>query len=391
MHLDPVMPYLVGSLLAILLLGMILHRFKQPLVIGYLLAGVAMGPHSLRLITDEPTLSRLGAFGVVLLMFFIGMEVSPKRLFAGWRISLVGTLFQVVISTLSVWLIGHWLGWSIERIVLIGFVISISSTAVVLKLLQDWNELQSDTGQHVLGILLVQDLIIIPMLIVIGLLGGENVSSTTLLMQLLGAIFVLGIIGLIFVKDSIRIPLPKFIREDNEMQIFAALVICFGMALITGFLELSAALGAFTAGMMISAAKETQWVHLRLEPFRVIFVAIFFISIGLLVDIHFLREHWVLVCMLVLLALITNTVINAFILKALGVNTHDSFYAGALLSQIGEFSFVLAAVGIQSKIITNFGYQLVIEVISISLLLSPIWIRLVKLSLTTIYARKKYN
>ena len=388
MHLDPVMPYLVGALFAILLLGLLLHRLKQPHVIGYLIAGIIMGPYGLKLVTDEATLSRLGALGVVLLLFFIGMEVSPKKLFSGWRISLIGTVFQVVISVFSVWLIGNWLDWTVERIILIGFVISLSSTAVVLKLLQDWQELQSDIGQKVLGILLVQDLVIIPMLIIIGIMGGSEVSTKSLLMQLIGAIFILSLIIIIFVKEKLRLPLPEFIRQDHEMQIFAALAICFGLALVTGLLELSTALGAFTAGMLISAAKETQWVHHRLEPFRVVFVALFFVSIGLLVDLKFLLEQWWLIGMLVLLVLLTNTFINAFILRILGVKTRDSLYAGALLAQIGEFSFVLAAVGMQAKLITNFGYQLVIEVISISLLLSPLWIKLMKMSLAYTYDRK---
>jgi len=206
MHLDPIMPYLVGALFAILILGIVLHRMKLPHVIGYLIGGIIMGPHGLRLITDEPTLSRLGAFGVVLLLFFIGMEVSPKKLVSGWRISLVGTLFQVIISTFSIWLIGRWLGWSMERIILIGFVISLSSTAIVLKLLQDWNELQSNTGQNVLGILLVQDFVIIPMLIIIGLMGDTSVSNSTLIMQLIGAVIIIGIISFIFIKETIRLP-----------------------------------------------------------------------------------------------------------------------------------------------------------------------------------------
>lgn len=389
MHLDPVMPYIVGALFAILLLGIIFHRINQPIIIGYLLAGIIGGPHGLGLITDGPTLSRLGAIGVILLLFFIGMEVSPKRLIASWRISFIGTLVQVVISVLSVWLIGEWLDWTIQRIILIGFVISLSSTAVVLKLLKDWNELQSATGQNVLGILLVQDLIIIPMLIVLGLLAGESVSTSTLILQLTGAVFILGIISTIFIKENISLPLPLFIREDEEMQIFAALAICFGLALITGVMQLSTALGAFTAGMLISSAKETQWVHERLEPFRVIFVALFFVSIGLLVDLDFLREQWWLIGIMVILVLLTNTIINAVTLIILGVNSRDSFYAGALLAQIGEFSFVLAAVGIHSNIISEFGYQLVIEVISITLLLSPLWIKFVKSLLTLIYSRNE--
>lgn len=385
MHLDPIMPYLVGALFAILLSGMVLHRLKQPQVIGYLLAGTVMGPHGLQMITDNMTLSRLGAFGVVLLLFFIGMEVSPKRLVSGWRISLIGTVFQVIISVLSILLVGIWLEWSLARIILIGFVISLSSTAVVLKLLHDWNELQSDTGQNVLGILLVQDLIIIPMLIIIGLLGGDKIQVGTLLLQLSGAIVILFIIIMILMKEQIHLPLPRFIRQDHEMQIFTALAICFGLSLITGLLELSTALGAFTAGMIISAAKETRWVHHRLEPFRVVFVAIFFVSIGLLLDLHFLAQQWLLITMLVLLVLVLNTFINAFILKVLGIKLRDSLYAGAVLAQIGEFSFVLAAVGSQSNIITAFGYQLAIAVIAISLLFSPFWIKVMKIILHRLY------
>lgn len=379
MHLDPAMPYLVGALFFILLLGMVLHGLKQPPVIGYLLAGVIMGPHGLQLLTDEATLTRLGALGVVLLLFFIGMEVSPKKLLAGWRISLLGTFAQVIISTSSVWLLGQWLDWSLERIILIGFVISLSSTAVVLKLLQDWDELNTDTGQNVLGILLVQDLIIIPMLIIIGLMGGTQVNTTTLFMQLAGALIIMAIIVLIFYKETLHLLLPEFIREDHEMQIFTALAICFGLSLFTGMMELSTALGAFTAGMLVSATRETQWVHNSLEPLRVIFVALFFVSIGLIVDLEFIRAQWFQIALLVLLVLLTNTVINSLILRSLGINFRDAFYAGALLSQIGEFSFVLAAVGLQSHIITGFGYQLVIATISISLLLSPAWIKLFKI------------
>ena len=162
------------------------------------------------------------------------------------------------------------------------------------------------------------------------------------------------------------------------MQVFTALFICFGLALVTGLLELSAALGAFAAGIMVSTAKETQWVHHALEPFRVVFVAIFFVSIGMLVNPAFLLEYWPQVSLLVIAVFLSNTFINATILRASGDSWRDSLYGGALLSQIGEFSFVLAAIGFQASIISQFGYQLVIEVIAISLLLSPAWIMAVK-------------
>ena len=378
MHLDPIMPVVVAALLCILIIGIILHRLRQPHVVGYLLAGVILGPHALGLIEDEAILSRLGAFGVVMLLFFIGMEVSPQRLIANWKVAVIGTFFQIVISVGCVLALGAWLDWSWSRSILIGFVISLSSTAVVLKILQDWGELDSNVGQDVLAVLLAQDLAVIPMLIIIGLLGGAHMSVGAISLQVIGGILILGVLIWVVTRESINLPFAKWLKGDHEMQIFAALIICFSFALITGLLGLSTALGAFAAGLLIGSARETQWVHHSLDSFRVVFIALFFVSIGMLVDIGFLREHWLLIMALVLAVLFTNTFLNAIILRLLGDPWSSSLYAGAMLSQIGEFSFVLAAVGFQAQLINQYGYQLAIEVIAVSLLLSPAWIKLVK-------------
>ena len=381
MHLDPIMPYLVGSILAVLFLGLVLRSIRQPYVIGYLIAGIVLGPHGAALITDKDILGHLGAIGVVLLLFFIGMEVTPKMLVDRWKVAVLGTLLQIFISVGCVWPLGLFLEWPISRIVLIGFVISLSSTAVVLKLLQDWKEFDSKVGQNVLAILLAQDLAVIPMLIILSMLGGTNGETSNIWLQLFGAGAMAVLIAYIAVKETIHLPLGKLLGNDHELQVFAALCICLGLSLLTGLAQLSTALGAFVGGMVIGAAKETQWVHHSLESFRIVFVALFFVSIGMLVDLNFIQSHWLQVSALVILVIITNTFINGAVLRMLGDNWRDSLYAGTLLSQIGEFSFVLAAVGIQSNIITNYGYQMTIAVISISLLISPPWIMFVKLLL----------
>ena len=153
MHLDPIMPYMVGAILAVLLLGLLLRAMRQPYVTGYLIAGILLGPHAFAFVEDEVLLSRLGAIGVTLLLFFIGMEVSPKKLMENWKVAIIGTFLQIVISVGCIWPLGVFLQWPVERIVLIGFVISLSSTAVVLKLLQDWQEIDTRVGQNVLVIL----------------------------------------------------------------------------------------------------------------------------------------------------------------------------------------------------------------------------------------------
>ena len=378
MHLDPIMPYLVGAVLAVLILGLILRSIRQPYVIGYLIAGIVLGPHGFAFITDGDMLAHLGAIGVVLLLFFIGMEVSPRKLLDNWKVAVIGTLLQIIISVGCVWPLGTFLDWPLPRIILIGFVISLSSTAVVLKLLQDWKEFDSKVGQNVLVILLAQDLAVIPMMIILSTLGSAHGEPSNIWLQLFGASIMALIIGYIAVKETIHLPLRKLLGNDHEIQVFAALCICLGLALLTGLAQLSTALGAFVGGMVIGAAKETQWVHHSLESFRVVFVALFFVSIGMLVDLGFIQSHMLQVGALVLLVIITNTFINGGILRMLGDSWRDSLYAGTLLSQIGEFSFVLAAVGIQAQIITDYGYQMTIAVISISLLISPPWIMLIK-------------
>ena len=378
MHLDPVLPYTVGALLAILILGLLLRSLKQPHVVGYLIAGVILGPHGIALVQDEATLSRLGAIGVVLLLFFIGMEASPRKLIENWKVAVLGTLLQIIISIACVWPLGLFLDWPVERIILIGFVISLSSTAVVLKLLQDWKEFDTKVGQNVLAILLAQDLAVVPMLIILAMFGDSSAEHGNVYLQAGGAVLIAVIVGYIAVKNTIHLPLSRVLGEDLEMHLFAALAICLGLSLLTGLAGLSTALGAFVAGMLIGAAKETRWVHHSLEPFRILFVALFFVSIGMLVDLGFLLSHWYQVGALILLVLITNTFINGMILRMLGDNWRDSIYAGTLLSQIGEFSFVLAAVGIQAKIISDYGYQMTVVVISMSLLVSPAWIMLVR-------------
>jgi CPA2 family monovalent cation:H+ antiporter-2 len=373
-HVDPLIPPLVGVIAVVLTLGLLLQAFRQPQLVGYILAGVLIGPAGLEIVTNQTLIEHLGAIGVTLLLFFIGMEVSPYRLVRGWRIAVLGTFFQVFVSVICVLLVGYWLGWSLGRIVLLGFVISLSSTAVVLKLLKDRGELETRAGNNVLLILLTQDLAIVPMLIAISFLSGERPDTGMLVRQILGGVMIVSLAVFTVTRRQFRLPLARWVRSDRELQVFAALLLCFGLAYITGELGLSSALGAFVAGMIVASARETEWVHNALEPIRVIFIGILFVSMGMLIDIQFLTEYWKQVLVLVVGVFLTNTFINAVVLKALGESWQISLYSAALLAQIGEFSFVLASVGIQAGLIEGFSYQMTIAVIALSLLVSPAWI-----------------
>ncbi|MBZ0166231.1 MAG: cation:proton antiporter, partial [Candidatus Omnitrophica bacterium] len=355
--MDPNLPVLLAVLLAVFFIGLIFLRLKQPILIAYLLVGVAVGPHGLGILVNAEVISWLGNIGVLLLLFFLGMDMPLPKLLTNWKISIVGTFFQILGSIVAVFLVGCWLDWPLSRVILLGFVISLSSTSIILRLLHHAKASDSQIGNDVIGISLTQDLAVVPMLIVLGLFRGEGTNLTLGSKQLLGTVLVFGITYYLHQKKECRLPLGRYLSEDEDIQLFAALCICFGAALITAYLGLSTAIGAFVAGLIVRTAKETHWVKNRLEPFRIFLMALFFISVGMMIDFRFIQDNKLELFVLTVIAMVTNTFINAGILKALGRSSRESLYGGALLAQISEFSFVLASVGLQSAIISRFSYN----------------------------------
>lgn len=377
MHNEPLIPVFVFIMLGILFTAVILKKFKQPYVVAYLLTGILLGPYGMNIIQSHEALARVGEIGVILLLFFAGMEVSPRKFAQNWIVPTFGTLLQIVVTVSITFIIGWALEWPMAKVVLFGSAISLSSTAVVLKLIQDSGETKTRLGQNILGVLLVQDLAVVPMLIIIGLLGGEMPSTTQIIIQIIGGILVLALAAWMAIKDTIRIPFVSIFAKDQEMRVFLALLICFGMATITGSLGLSSALGAFVGGMVVATAKETEWVGHSLLTVKTIFMALFFISIGMLIDLRLLWQHLFLFFVLLMAVYIINTTINTLIFKALRQKWCEALCGGAMLSQIGEFSFVLVSMGSLLNIIPPITYQLCITLISLSLLFSPLWISMI--------------
>ncbi len=373
-NLDPSLLIFVIICFSALAVAIVLRFFRMPSVISYIVAGMIIGPYGFDLIKDQDMITTLGNFGVVLLLFFVGMEVSIKDMISRWKVSVLGTVMQIFISVAIVFLLGRWLGWPIGRIVLLGFVISLSSTAVVIKILESKKEIQSRMGQDVLGILIVQDIAIIPMIVILGLLGGNGIDYKEISLQVIGGILAIASMIWVLRKKNVRLPFGSKFKDDPELQVLAAFILCFGIALLSGFFHLSAALGAFMAGVFLAHAKETEWVHKSLSSFKVIFLALFFISIGMLINIEFFFSNIWLILIVLFLIFLTNTLINVFIFRWHGRSWCESFYGGSLLSQVGEFSFILAAIGVQAGLILDFPYQITISVIALSLIVSPMWI-----------------
>jgi K+:H+ antiporter len=377
-HLDPAIPQVVAIVFALAVLSIVAKVFRQPAVVGYILAGLIVGPAVLGLFTDMDLISRLGSFGVILLLFLVGLEVAPREIARNWRIAILGTSLQIGLTTLFVIVVGQFLDWPIGRSVLMGFVFALSSTAVVVKMFEDSGELQSATGQDVLSILLVQDLAVIPMLIIIQQLAGGPVAGEVVVLQVFGAVVLVALTYFAVSRPGLSFPYADKIRHDYEIQVLIALLICFGAALFSGLMELSSALGAFVAGIIVRSLRDMNWAEERVHSFGVVLVALFFVSVGMLIDLKFLKEHWLLVLSLTVVVTLGNTALTALVLRFLGRRWKNAIYGGAALSQIGEFSFVLAAVGLSANVIENFGYQLTIAVIALSLLISPIWIAIVR-------------
>jgi monovalent cation:H+ antiporter-2, CPA2 family len=376
-HYDPILLQFVGALLVILAMALASRVLRQPHVVGYIVAGVLLGPSGFDFFHEYDLVSRMGQLGVILLLFFVGMETTPRQLAQSWRVTFFGTGMQVAASVGLMLGIGAWLDWPPGRSVLMGFVISLSSTAVVLNYLRDTQRTHSKLGRDALGVLIAQDVLVIPMLLAIGLISGSGTDGDVLVLQGIGTLLALALVAWMSFGRVVRLPLSKHLRRDRELQVFLAFGLCLGFALVFGLFQLSSALGAFLAGMLVGVARETNWVHHRLEPFRVMFVALFFVSIGLLVNVPFVRENLVLVGGVTLLVFVGNTFINTIIFRMLGEPWRYSVFAGAHLAQIGEFSFVLAATGAAQALIPEFTYRLVISVIAFSLVLSPAWISLV--------------
>lgn len=376
--LDPIMVVIVAATLAVVVIGVTLKYAGQPRVVAYIAAGILVGPWGFGVVDDTDAVARFGDIGVVVLMFFVGMEVHLPRLVANWRVSFVGVLLIIVVTVGANALVAVILDWPVERALLLGFAISLSSTAVVVALLRERaGGVGSPIGNDAIGMVIVQDMALAPLAVVVSLMGDQQPTTLSTTLQITGGVVVIAVVALLVKRENINLPFQRLISDDPELQVFAAGLLCFGIAALTAWLELSAALGAFVAGLIVASARATDWVHRSLEPLRVILVAGFFVSIGMLVDLDFLADEWPLVLALVASVFIFNTLVIALVLRLVGRSWEHALAVGALLAQVGEFSFVLAAMGRDFGLVDYTPHKAIVATIALTMALSPAWIALV--------------
>lgn len=348
------------------------NKIKVPTVVGYLLTGLAAGPHLLGLITGEREIDLLAEIGVALLLFAIGMEFSLKHLLKIRRIVFVGGFLQVFITAAVFYVVAEFynVGW--QGSLFVGFLVALSSSALVLKLLQERSELTSSYGRTVLGILIFQDIFLVPLLLFSDLLGSEN-------MNIMNEVFIMGIktvaiVAMVYVGNKWL--LPKLLHmiamtRNQELFMISIFLICFSIALLTYELGMSIAFGAFLAGLMISESEYSHNAFANLIPFKDLFMSFFFVSIGMLLDLSFIVDNALLVVFTVTLVLIIKTIIAGGVGFILGHTFRGTVMVGLALSQVGEFSFLLARIGFQKSIITDFYFQLFLSVAVITMAVTP--------------------
>ncbi|WP_119462109.1 cation:proton antiporter [Rhodospirillaceae bacterium SYSU D60014] len=360
--------------LAALVCGMVMTRLKQPAVVGYILAGILLGPSALGFVENRDHVQLLAELGVLMLLFLVGMELSLRSFKAIWRVALLATLMQIGGGVLVMLAVSRVLGWSVELAILLGFVVALSSTAVTIKMLQDIGELRTQTGQITLGILIAQDLAVVPMMIVVGSMAGAGFGWAALAKVALSIGFLALLILYLSRRRRVALPFASVVRGSADLTPLVGLVFCFGAASITGLLGLSPAYGAFIGGLVLGNSTARPVMIRSTAPIQSVLLMIFFLSIGLLLDLGFLRDNLGEVLVLLLMVTVVKTVFNVGTLRLLGEPWARAFLAGVLLAQLGEFSFLLAAIGLGNGLIDSYNHSLIVAVTVLSLMISPFWL-----------------
>ncbi len=361
--------------LAALLCGLGFARFKQPAIVGYILAGVILGPSALGLVENRDWIAMLAELGVLLLLFVIAMKLSLRAFRTIWKVALMAAAMQIAIATVVTLALSRLFGWPLELAVLLGFVVSLSSTAVAVKMLEEIGELRSETGRITVGILIAQDLAVVPMLLLLNGMAAEGGLDWTTIPGFLAAIGLLAaLIWYLSRREKLSLPFAGLARRHREIAPLAALGCCLALAAISDFIGLTAAFGAFIAGLAIGSTQQRSQMIRATEPIQGVLAMVFFLSIGLLIDLAYIWDNFATVIVLLVLVLLVKSAVNVAILRLLGEPWPRAFVAGILLSQVGEFSFVLAGAGVAVAAVGIEGHRLIVAVIALSLMVSPLWL-----------------
>lgn len=308
----------ISILSGIVLLAIyLLKRFHQPYTIAYIITGILIGPHFLKVFNNTNEILMLGELGMLLHMFFMGTEIEIPDSKTELLKPIIAQGIKMLLSVLAAYLIGSWLHWSTQNmLVLIGILI-FNSTGIVSEYLKRTRELQSILGKTTLNVLVAQDLLFGPVLIVFQIFQGQELNILRLTSGILVCGFVFWSLWIARNRRHFNIPRLREVEHDHELQVFFGFVICAGFALMGSKLGLTASFGGFIAGIFISRTSYLTWLEKSLKPYHVFFLCLFFLSVGLAIDVEYIFQQYKVVLLIALSIMIINSIFFAFAFRLL--------------------------------------------------------------------------
>lgn len=373
MNNEYVFAHLTIIILVAAISGTLLAKLNQPIMVGYILAGIMFGPSGFSFISSQDQIQFYSELGILLLLFVIGMELNIRSFIRMWKIPTLFTIIQVVVNALIAILLSVFFNLPLYVSLLFAFIVSLSSTAAIVKVLEYLGELRTDVGHISIGILVAQDIAIVPMMLIIKECGSFDSSVIVDLIVAIGLVVLL--IKYLGKKEKIIIP-AKHLLPNPDLTPVVTLALCFASASIVVLFGLSEAYGAFLAGLFIGNTQERQNILNSVKPIQNVLLMTFFLSVGLMFDLNFLAENWPVVFLVLIGITAWKIFFNSLVLSFFSIELAKATSIGIILAQLGEFSLILANVATQSQIIGEFGQKLIICVTALSLSISPVFIAL---------------
>ena len=354
------------------------HRLKQPVVLGYIVAGVIIGPYTppFQLIHDEATIQTLGELGVVFLMFSLGLEFSLKKLFKVGATAFVAAASEILLMIWIGYEIGQWFGWNAMDSLFLGAMLAISSTTIIVKALSELGMKGEPFAQLIFGILIVEDILAIAMLVLLSGIAQTGSVSAGVAFVTLGKLLlfmtVSMVVGILIVPRALDYVAKA---KSDEMLLVTVLGFCFGFCLLVVKLDYSIALGAFLIGAIMAESRNLQRIEHLIAPIRDMFSAIFFVTIGLMLNPTVLVDYWwpiTVITVAVVFGKIVSCGLGTFLA---GRDGRTSMRVGMSVAQIGEFSFIIASLGVSLKVTSSFLYPIAVAVSALTTLFTPYLIK----------------
>ncbi|RXK81053.1 cation:proton antiporter [Filimonas effusa] len=357
---------------------LLLRKLKQPYLIAYILTGILLGPYVTGIFNNAEEIEAIGEVGILLFMFFIGMEINVPDSHSMLLQPVVAQSMKIALSFLLSFVAGYMLHLPTESVILIAILFLFNSTPVVSDLLSMNGLLKTSLGITILNMLIFQDVLFAPVLTIMNIWKGESFNTLNIFAIVIAAAACIAFFFMLKrVRGKRQLITPRFLvslEKDHDLQVFTGLLICLGFGSMAEATGLSGALGSFIAGVYIGRAKTFRWLEHALHPFKVFFVALFFVSIGLRLDIPYLFQNYSFVLLGTLLVFISNSLLSAVVFRLLKFNWEQSLLGGALLSHTGEFGILALSIAYKMQLIAFTLYKAGLGITGLSLLLSTVWV-----------------